>query len=199
MSTRKTAAASEPISGCLFILSAPSGAGKTTLSRAVLERFSGLRYSVSHTTRQPRCNEREGIDYHFIDTEEFEKGIAQGRWAEWAKVHGHFYGTSAPMLERWMKEKNDVLLDIDVQGALQLMASYPSCVSIFIMPPSLEVLRQRLCERGADDDQSIALRLKNAEEEMLQKDRYRYVIVNDRLADAVESLAQIIQKHRARP
>jgi guanylate kinase len=198
MSARNTAA-SKPAAGCLFILSAPSGAGKTTLCRAILERFTDLRYSVSHTTRRPRLNERDGIDYYFIDTKAFEKGIAEGRWAEWAKVHGHFYGTSAPMLERWLQQKNDVLLDIDVQGALQLMARYPNCVSIFIMPPSLEVLRQRLQERRADDDRSIALRLKNAEAEMLQKDRYRYVIVNDRLADAVESLAQIVQKHRARP
>ena len=180
----------------MFILSAPSGAGKTTLCRAIRQRFPDLRYSVSHTTRSPRDGEREGCDYYFIGVHEFEEGIANDRWAEWAKVHGHYYGTSARTLERWMSEGRDVLLDIDVQGARQLMDRYPACVSIFIMPPSLEVLQQRLEGRGSDSQETRALRLGNAEQEMRQKDCYQFVIINDRLADAVERLSDIIQHHR---
>ncbi len=177
--------------GRLFILSAPSGAGKTTLRRALLERLPDLAYSVSYTTRPPRAGEVEGRDYRFLSRPEFEEGIRRGRWAEWACVHGHYYGTSAEDLCRALAAGKDVLLDIDVQGAASLLRRFPESVTVFIEPPSLEELERRLRSRGTDPPEAIALRLRNAVREMAARERYRYVIVNDRLADAVEELVRI--------
>ena len=122
--------------GRLFVVSAPSGAGKTTLCRAVLDRLPGLHYSVSYTTRRPRSGEQDRIAYHFISKEEFVRGISSGRWAEWAEVHGHYYGTSAAFIDRELKSGHDILLDIDVQGAMQIRKRFADSVTIFIMPPS---------------------------------------------------------------
>jgi guanylate kinase len=182
--------------GQLLILSAPSGAGKTTLRQAALNHFSDLIFSVSFTTRKPRAGERAGVDYHFIDTPEFEKGIAESRWAEWAKVHGNYYGTSAEFLNQNLAAGNDVLLEIDVQGTRKLLRHYPQSITIFIIPPSLGVLKKRLESRATDSAQTIALRLANAKIEMEQKDLYRYVIINDRLDDAIAELVAILEKHR---
>lgn len=182
--------------GQLLILSAPSGAGKTTLRKAALTHFSDLIFSVSYTTRKPRAGERAGVDYHFINKLEFEKGIAEGRWAEWAKVHGNYYGTSAEFLNQNLAAANDVLLEIDVQGTRKLLRHYPQSITIFITPPSLAVLKKRLESRGTDSAQTIVLRLANAKIEMEQKDLYRYVIINDRLDDAIADLVAILEKHR---
>jgi guanylate kinase len=183
--------------GVLFIISAPSGAGKSTLCRAVRNRFSDLVYSVSYTTRSPRGTEQNGVDYHFISKDEFEKGIAHGRWAEWAEVHGHYYGTCADFLDGELSAGRDILLDIDIQGTGRILQRNPDAVTIFIMPPSLETLKFRLQSRGTDSPEVIAVRLKNAREEIAQKDIYRHIITNDRLADAVAELVAIFEKYRS--
>lgn len=179
-------------SGRLFIISAPSGAGKSTLCRAMRQRLPELRYSVSYTTRRPRGKEKSGVDYHFINQAAFRKGIIAGKWVEWAEVHGNYYGTSAEFIDRALGEGCDVLLDIDVQGMEQILKRYPDSVTIFIMPPSLAVLRQRLQDRGTDSAASISKRLDNAAAELRQRKRYRHIVVNDRLEEAVEKLTAII-------
>ncbi|UCG08162.1 MAG: guanylate kinase [Desulfobacterales bacterium] len=183
-------------SGHLFIISAPSGAGKTTLRRAALNHFPDLVFSVSYTTRKPRAGEHVGVDYCFINKHEFEKGIAEDRWAEWATVHGNYYGTSAEFLNHNLAGGKDVLLEIDVQGTRKLLRRYPQSITIFIIPPSLEVLRKRLESRGTEGARAIALRLANAEKEMAQKNLYRYVVINDQLDHAVAELVAILEKHR---
>jgi guanylate kinase len=176
----------------LFILSAPSGAGKSTLGAALRRRYPQLGYSVSYTTRPPRAGEQNGVHYHFIDSEDFEKGIECGRWAEWARVHGNYYGTSAEILQRYLAQGVSVLMDIDVQGADQIVRRFADAVTIFIMPPSMEVLRRRLESRGTDSPQVIATRLHNAEAEMAARQRYRHVIVNDDLRQASAELIYLI-------
>lgn len=181
--------------GYFFIMSAPSGAGKTTLVKAVLDRFKDMVYSISYTTRAPRDSENNGADYYFIEKEDFEKKIKQNLWAEWANVHGNYYGTSAEFLDKCMLSGQHVLLDIDVQGTVQLLKRYPDSVTIFIAPPSLDILKKRLEKRGTDSKEIIEKRLLNAEKEMAQKHLYRYVIVNDQLSLAVDTLVDIIEKH----
>jgi guanylate kinase len=180
----------------IFIISAPSGAGKTTLCKAALAAFADMRYSVSFTTRAPRPGEENGRDYVFVTEPEFEAGIRGGRWAEWARVHGNYYGTSADVLEQSLASGCDILLDIDVQGARQICARFPESVTIFIMPPSLEVLRQRLVSRGTDRPEVIAMRIENAGREMAQRDVYRHVVVNDDLETAITELIHIIDSYR---
>ena len=180
----------------IFIISAPSGAGKTTLCKAALAAFADIRYSVSFTTRPPRPGEENGRDYVFVTVPEFEAGIRSGRWAEWARVHGNYYGTSADVLAQSLSSGCDILLDIDVQGAQQICARFPESVTIFIMPPSLEVLRQRLVSRGTDRPEVIALRIENAGREMAQRDVYRHVVVNDDLETAITELIHIIDSYR---
>ena len=194
---RQKKAVGAPVSeGLLFIISAPSGAGKSTLCRAVLDRFADLQYSISYTTRQPRNGEQNGVDYHFIADDEFEKGIACNRWAEWAKVHGNYYGTAADFIDRGLADRRDILLDIDVQGTHRILKRYPDGITIFIMPPSLDTLRHRLEARGTDSPEVIAVRLKNARREMAQKSLYRHVIVNDRREAAVAELIGLVERYR---
>jgi len=180
--------------GKIMILSAPSGAGKTTLSRALIEGIPTLAYSVSFTTRAPRPGEIDGEDYHFISTAEFEAGIRRGRWAEWACVHGNHYGTSADFLAEQTAAGRHVLLDIDVAGMRQVVARFPSALTIFIMPPSLETLRERLVRRGSEDEAAIRKRLKNAEAEIACRHEYRYVLVNDDLDAAKRRLFAIVRE-----
>ena len=186
----------QPKSAHLFIIAAPSGGGKTTLCREVRKRFSDILYSVSYTTRKLRDGEQEGVDYHFIDKDDFENGIAAGKWAEWALVHGNYYGTSADFLDKGLSDGRDILLDIDVQGTGQILEQYANSVAIFILPPSLEALQQRLIARGTDSAESIAVRLRNAEKEMNQQDLYHHVIFNDQLSKAVVELISIIENYR---
>jgi guanylate kinase len=183
--------------GLLFILSAPSGAGKSTLCRAVRQHFPDLLYSISYTTRAPRKGEQNGVDYHFISQAAFEKRIADNQWAEWAKVHGNYYGTDAELLDRGLGQGRDFLLDIDVQGTQRILKRYPEAITLFIMPPSPEVLRSRLENRGTDNPEEIAVRMENARHEMSCKDWYRHVIINDRLADATAELIDIIASYRS--
>ena len=181
--------------GHLFIISAPSGGGKTTLSKAVVNRFNDIFYSVSYTTRSPRNGEQYGVDYYFIQKKDFEKRIESGHWAEWAEVHGNYYGTSAEFLDKGLDSGHDMLLDIDVQGTIQILGRYPDSVTIFIMPPSLETLRKRLEMRRTESRATIERRLLNAEKEMAQKGLYRHVIVNDQLSVSIEQLVAIIEKY----
>ncbi|MBS3731696.1 MAG: guanylate kinase [Desulfobacterales bacterium] len=182
--------------GCLFILSAPSGTGKSTLCKRILSRFPDMRYSVSYTTRPPRTGETEGADYHFISREEFERRIREGRWAEWAEVHGNYYGTSADLLEADLTAGHDILLDIDVNGARQIREKFPESVAVFIMPPSMEVLRHRLEKRSSDPPEVIAGRLKAAEEEIACSSEYTHVIINDELETAAAELIELIESYR---
>jgi len=186
----------KPKRGHLFIISAPSGAGKTTLAKAVLQQFTDMLYSISYTTRKPRAEERDGVDYHFISKQDFKKGIKKGRWAEWAEVYGNYYGTSTEFIEKSLSSGCDILLDIDVQGTLQILKHYPDSVTIFILPPSVKALRKRLEMRASDSKAVIEKRLENAGNEMAQKKMYRHIIVNDKLLAAIEEISAIFKKYR---
>jgi len=179
--------------GRLFIISAPSGTGKTTLCNALRKRFPDMLYSISHTTRVPRKDERNGVDYFFITPDEFKKNIDKGKWLEWAKVHDNYYGTSQDFIERNLSDGRNILLDIDVAGAKQILSRLPHSVTIFILPPSFEVLKKRLESRGTDSQETIARRLKNAEKEIAQKHIYQHHVVNDSLDDALEQISCIIE------
>ncbi len=183
--------------GQLFIISAPSGAGKTTLCRAVRKHFPEMLYSVSYTTRKPRRDEQDGIDYFFISRMEFSRRINLDLWAEWAEVYGNFYGTSAEVIDQALQAGKAILLDIDVQGTIQLLKRYPQAITIFIAPPSLKALRTRLTARATDDAQAIERRLRAAQKEMGQKKMYRHSVVNDDLDDTVEALKRIIAGYQS--
>lgn len=178
--------------GRLFVVSAPSGAGKTTLTNYLRQRLPQLKYSVSYTTREKRPNEVQGRDYHFIRKAEFEQMIAENRWLEWARVHGNYYGTSLNYIKKELAAGNNILLEIDVQGAKQILAKNFECTTIFIMPPSMQVLEERLRARGDESEESIKLRLKNANDEIAQKDVYRHVIVNNDLETAKQELYKLV-------
>ncbi|MEZ4525305.1 MAG: guanylate kinase [Desulfobacterales bacterium] len=182
--------------GILFIVSAPSGAGKTTMCQAALKHFSEIRYSVSYTTRTPRGSEIHGKDYYFISKEEFARGIASGKWAEWAEVHGNYYGTSAELLDQTLAAGMDMLLDIDVQGTEKILKRYPDAVTIFIMPPCFDELRIRMESRGTDSPEVIARRVENAKGEIARKDSYLHIIVNDNLSEATARMISVIENSR---
>ena len=186
----------QPKSTHLFIISAPSGGGKTTLCREVRKHFPDMLYSVSYTTRKPRQGEQDGVDYHFIDKNEFKTRIDDGKWAEWALVYGNYYGTAADFIDEGLIAGQDILLDLDVQGTRQLLKRYAECVAIFIRPPSLEALQRRLEARGSDSAETIAVRLRNAEKEIAHQDLYHHVIVNDQLPIAIAELISIIENYR---
>ncbi len=185
-------------SGRLFIISAPSGTGKTTLCSAVLNRFPDMLFSVSYTTRKPRNGEKSGIDYHFIKKKDFKDKIEDGKWAEWAEVHGNYYGTSAELLDKGLDSGRDILLDIDVQGTILILKRYPESITIFVMPPSIEELKRRLELRNTDSGEVIARRLENAKMEMAKKDLYLHLIINDQLHDAIEQLIAVIENYRSK-
>ncbi|MFW6081027.1 MAG: guanylate kinase [Desulfosalsimonas sp.] len=182
--------------GRLFILSAPSGTGKTTLCRRILSAFPDMRYSVSFTTREPRTGEKDGREYHFIPSEKFEQMIRENRWAEWAVVHGNYYGTSADLLEGELASGHDVLLDIDVNGASQITKRFPDSVTVFIMPPSMEDLKNRLEKRSSEPPEVIEKRLRAAELEMAHRHDYNHLIVNDNLDEAARELESLIKEYR---
>lgn len=182
--------------GRLFIVSAPSGAGKSTLCSAVRRNLGDLAYSVSYTTRPPRMGEREAVDYHFISETEFIRGIDEEHWAEWARVHGNYYGTSARWIQETLASGQDILMDIDLQGARQMVRRFPDAVTIFIMPPSLAELERRLRQRAADSLQDIDLRLENARDEIDQRSFCRHELLNDDIGKATQALVDLIEGYR---
>jgi guanylate kinase len=184
--------------GILYIISAPSGAGKTTLCKEVIDIFPELRHSVSYTTRQPRPGEEHGRDYFFVPKDEFERMVAAGEFAEWAEVHGNLYGTALKTLDGYRTEGVDVVLDIDCQGARQLKERYTGGVFIFILPPSFKELRRRLDFRNSDSAEVIARRVENAAAEIREARWYDYIIVNDVFTKAVEELKSVIVAERCR-
>jgi guanylate kinase len=187
---------SDTAPGCLFVIAAPSGGGKTSLVNALLAREPGIRLSVSYTTRKPRPGEHEGVHYHFVDPARFEALRAAGEFLEHAHVHGHWYATSATWLAGQVANGQDVLLEIDWQGARQVRKLLPDSVHVFILPPSLAVLRERLEKRGQDAAPVIARRLAGAVEEMAHWEEFDYVIINQDFATAVDDLTAIVRAAR---
>ena len=184
--------------GTLVVVSAPSGAGKTTLCREVRLRLPDLAYSVSVTTRPPRAGELGGVDFAFVSEAAFRDMLVRGEFAEWATVHGNLYGTRARVLDEALGAGRDVLLDIDTQGAEQLRGRYPEAVLVFIVAPSMRALELRLRERKSDAEAEIARRLARAREEIALWRRYDYLVVNRDVKEALEQLASIIQAERCR-
>ncbi len=184
--------------GSIFIVSAPSGAGKTTLCKEIIDTVDRLKQSVSFTTRKPRKGEINGVDYSFISKEKFKKMITSGDFVEWAEVHGNLYGTSRRRLENILKSGSDVILDIDTQGARQIRKSCRGGVFVFILPPSMKVLRKRLENRGSNSKDDTERRLKRAVYEIRDYDKYDYVIVNNILKNSIRKLESIIIAERLR-
>ena len=184
--------------GSLFVISAPSGAGKTSLVKALVESVEGIGVSVSHTTRPARPGEVEGVNYHFVDRPAFEQLIGQGDFLEQAEVFGNLYGTSKGWVQDRLKAGQDVILEIDWQGAQQVRRLLPDAVGVFILPPSREVLAQRLAGRGTDSPEVIARRLAQAAEDMSHFAEFDYVIINDDFARALADLKAVVLAQRAR-
>ena len=184
--------------GIVFILSAPSGAGKTTLYNELRKVYPEIELSVSCTTRKPRRGEVAGSDYRFITPQKFDDFKHRGQFAEWAKVHDYYYGTLKMPLDRAILAGRDILLDIDVQGARAIKKSYPDAVAVFVMPPSLAELKRRLSGRGTDDRKIIQRRLANARGEIRQIIHYDYYVINRKIDDAVAVLVAIVEAERAR-
>ncbi len=186
------------MSGHLYIVTAPSGAGKTTLVRMLLENDPGIRLSISYTTRAPRPGEQDGREYNFVDMATFRGMVDRGEFLEWAEVHGNCYGTSQLWIEREMAAGRDVLLEIDWQGAEQVRKVFPAAIGVFVLPPSMAVLAQRLTGRGTDSDEVIARRLAAARDEMRHVVEFDYVIINDELQQALGDLLAVVRASRLR-
>ena len=180
----------------LFIVSAPSGAGKTSLCKEVVTRVPDLHFSISYTTRSPRPNEINGIDYHFVSPEKFRSMIEEGQLVEWTEIYGNFYGTSKTSVEEYKRKGRDIVFDIDPVGARSIKEAYADSVTIFVLPPSYEELKERLIQRGTDDESVIKKRLDKAREEMEQSNWYQYRVVNDDFNSAVKQLKDIIASER---
>lgn len=188
----------KPTAGCLFIVVAPSGAGKTSLVRALLGQRPGVELSISFTTRSPRPGEEHGVDYFFIDRREFERRRDAGEFLEHAEVHGNYYGTSRQWIESRMAQGADILLEIDCQGAHQVLQLFPDAVGVFIAPPSIAELRERLLRRGQDSPEVIDRRLLAARDELRQAGDFEYVIINQDFATALQQLLAIVDVARLR-
>jgi len=182
--------------GVLFVITAPSGAGKTSLIRALLQDEPALRLSTSYTTRAPRPGEQDGREYHFVDVPTFEAMRARGEFLESAEVHGNHYGTSRKVISDTLERGQDLILEIDWQGARQVRALYPDCIGIFILPPSLEELERRLRARGHDAEPVMQRRLANAQAEMAHSGEFKYAIINKDFDTARAELARIIRSER---
>ncbi len=185
-------------SGTLFIVSAPSGAGKSSLVRAVLEQVADLEVSISHTTRPPRPGEQDGVDYYFVSREAFERMVEQGAFLEYATVFDNRYGSKRSLVEEKLRDGIDVIMDMDWQGARQVREAMPGVVSIYVLPPSLEALRQRLEGRGQDSEEVIERRMRKARDEIAHFDEYDYLVINDDFDTAVGDLERIIRASRLR-
>ncbi|UCE75560.1 MAG: guanylate kinase [Gammaproteobacteria bacterium] len=184
--------------GTLFIISAPSGAGKTSLVKALLERVSDVVVSVSHTTREPRAGEKDGVDYHFVSKAEFETMVAAGQFLEHAQVFDNFYGTSRVAVAEQLEAGRDVILEIDWQGARQVRHAAPQAVGVFILPPTRDTLRERLTARGQDSEQVIERRMRDAISEMSHYGEYHFLIFNDDFEQAVAELQALFVARRLR-
>lgn len=184
--------------GRLFILSGPSGVGKGTVRARLFEKIPGLVYSISCTTRSPREGEIDGVHYRFIDDAAFDSFVREGRFLEWARVHENRYGTLRADVENQLSEGRSVVLEIDVQGALQVKRKMPESVMIFIMPPSLRELEERLSGRGTEETEMVRIRLRNAESELALSGQYDYAVVNDQVERAANELAEIFMNEMSR-
>ena len=182
--------------GLIIVLSAPSGAGKTTLAHKLIKADKNLVFSVSCTTRPMRDGEKDGIDYNFLSVEEFKSNIAKNKFAEWALVHNNYYGTLKSEIENAMNSSRDILLDIDVQGGISIKKAFPDAVLIFIMPPNIEELKNRLIKRNKDSEETISARLSNARNEISYYSHYDYLVVNDKIKAALSELHSIIGSER---
>jgi len=186
------------MTGQFFVFSAPSGTGKSTIAEALMERFDSLAYSISHTSRLPRGTEQEGIDYHFVSDSTFREMIGRDAFLEWAQVHGHLYGTAFDAVKEQMSAGSDILMDVDVQGGLNVKKQFSESILIFLLPPSLEILQQRLSARGTDDPEVIEKRMAQASEEIKHCSKYDYIVINDDLEKAVFEAKSIIVSARCR-
>ncbi|ADD02580.1 guanylate kinase [Thermoanaerobacter mathranii subsp. mathranii str. A3] len=184
--------------GLLIVLSGPSGAGKGTICKALMEKEKDLKLSISATTRPPRSGEIEGKNYFFKTEEEFEKMIENDSFLEWAKVYDHYYGTPKDFVLKNLDEGNDVVLEIDIQGALKIKEKFPEGIFIFILPPSMEELKNRIKKRGTETEEEIIKRFKSAYEELNYVSRYNYVVINDSIEEAVEKIRAIIIAEKCR-
>ena len=185
-------------SGLLYVVSGPSGTGKTTLCKELIKLIPDLSFSISYTTRPPRRNEKSGKDYYFVTPEVFEKMIDKGEFAEWAEIYGNLYGTTRSSIEQALNKGHDLIFDIDSQGAQQLKRTYPLGVSIFLLPPSVSELEKRLCNRKTDSQETIRKRLNKARQEISQVEFYEYVVINKVLEETLHVLQSIVvaEKHR---
>jgi guanylate kinase len=184
--------------GILFVVSSPSGGGKGTLIQRVLKKIPDLSYSVSFTTRAPRSGEVDGREYFFVSQEKFEQMASDNEFLEWANVHGKLYGTSSKQVFAEISEGRDIILEVDVQGAASVRSLVPDSVSVFILPPSFEVLKQRLEARGTDSAEELELRLRNAPVELNDYSAFQYMILNDNMDQAADQLAAIVYAERAK-
>jgi guanylate kinase len=184
------------MAGSLFVVVAPSGAGKTSLVNELLKRDPNIKLSISYTTRQPRDGEADGREYHFVDKAAFERMIGAGDFLEHANVYGNYYGTSKRWIEKELAGDHDVLLEIDWQGARQLRSLFPDMVGIFILPPSIEELRKRLESRGKDSPETIARRMSSAREDISHVLEFEYIIVNERFEAALMDLESVVRATR---
>lgn len=184
--------------GILIVISGPSGAGKGTICKALLEKHDNIYISVSATTRAPRAGEEHGVNYYFLTKEEFEAKVKENGFLEYANVHGNFYGTPKVNVEKMLEEGKDVILEIDIQGALQVKENFKEGVFIFILPPSMEELKQRIIKRGSETEESLMTRFKNAYKEINYVSKYNYAVVNDTIELAVEKVESIITAEKCR-
>jgi guanylate kinase len=186
------------MSGQLFVISAPSGAGKSTIVKELRKRVQSLGYSISHTSREPRGTEVDGTDYHFVSKETFNRMIETGAFVEWAKVYNDFYGTSFSSIDKQSALGVDVLLDLDARGARNIRTHFQNSVLIYVLPPSLGILEKRLRERGTDNERAIRTRMEKASEEVKECAWYDYVIINDNMEKAVGEAQSVIVAERCR-
>ncbi len=182
--------------GMIIIVSAPSGAGKTSICDALIKEDKNIVYSVSTTTRQPREGEKNGVEYYFVDDKKFKEMVKKNVFVEWAKVHNHFYGTSKKVLEQTINKGKDILLDIDVQGAVKIKKQYKDALMIFITTPTLKILKQRLIKRNKDSMEVIKTRIENAKKELTYMPKYDYLILNDKLDESIENAKSVICAER---